>query len=70
MPTTTTHIGLYVIYGIVLLPVYLMIAGWLVGKPGDYRVVAIASSYVIGFIGLVVGGLFALDAIITIVASP
>lgn len=44
------HIGLYVVFGIVLLPVYAMIAGWLLGRPRDFRTVAIGLASIAGLI--------------------
>lgn len=63
--TTATHeiirVGGYVIFGFIMLPVYLMVLGWLFGKPRDYRTVAITMGYVIALLlGLVIG-LAALD---------
>ncbi|MFB6266554.1 MAG: hypothetical protein ABEI31_02745 [Halodesulfurarchaeum sp.] len=55
------HIGAYVIYGFILLPVYLMILGWLVGKPRDYRRVALAFVYLFAWLMVVVLGLLFLD---------
>lgn len=63
----TTSIGLFLIYGVVLLPVYVMFAGWLFGGPRNYRAVGITFGYMLGFMGLVVGGLFVLDTVITLV---
>ena len=55
MAHETIHVGLYVIFGIIMLPVYAMVAGWLIGKPHDYRTVAMTFGYVFVFIaGLVV----------------
>lgn len=49
-----THIGLFVIFGIVMLPVYAMVAGWLLGEPREYRPVALAVGFMIGFTFLIV----------------
>ncbi|MFB6153107.1 MAG: hypothetical protein ABEJ27_02535 [Halodesulfurarchaeum sp.] len=63
--TTGTHevvqIGAYVIYGFILLPVYLMILGWIIGKPRDYRRVALAFGYLLAWLTVVVLGLLFLD---------
>lgn len=58
--TTATHeiiqVGGYVIFGFIMLPVYLMVLGWLFGKPRDYRTVAITMGYVIALLlGLIIG---------------
>lgn len=44
------YIGFYVIFGVVLLPVYAMIAGWLTGKPRDFKTVGIGLASVFGLI--------------------
>ena len=59
------QIGLYVIFGIIMLPVYVMIAGWVIGKPRDYRSVGLTFGYMLGFILLMIVGLAALGAIIS-----
>lgn len=45
-----TYIGVYVIFGVVLLPVYAMIGGWLIGKPRDFKTVGIGFASVFGLI--------------------
>lgn len=50
MTHSIEHIGLFVIFGIVMLPVYVMVAGWLVGKPRDYRSVGIGLASIVGLI--------------------
>lgn len=67
MAHETIHIGLYIIFGIIMLPVYVMIVGWLVGKPRDYRTVAMTFGYVIAFVAALVVGLAVLGAAISIV---
>lgn len=54
MTHTITHVGLLVIFGIVLLPVYAMIAGWIFGKPRDFRTVGIGLASVFGLIAAMV----------------
>ena len=64
MTHAVTHIGLIVIFGIVFVPVYVMFAGWLVGKPREYRPVGIAFGYLIGFILLTLIGIAVLGTVI------
>ena len=45
-------IGLFVIFGVVLLPVYAMLIGWFAGKPREFRTPLLALGYVIGLIVL------------------
>lgn len=67
MAHETIHIGLYVIFGIIMLPVYVMIAGWLIGKPHDYRTVAMTFGYIVAFIAALVVGLAVLGIVISLV---
>lgn len=66
MAHDVVHVGLYVIFGIIMLPVYVMIAGWLFGKPRDFRSLAMTFGYLFTFIiGLIVG-LAILGAVISL----
>lgn len=67
MTHTATHIGLLVVFGIVLLPVYLMFLGWFIGKPRNYRPVGLALGYMLGFVLLVIVGMAALGMAVSIV---
>lgn len=71
--TTATHeiirVGGYVIFGFIMLPVYLMILGWLFGKPRDYRTVAITMAYVVALLLSIVVGLAFLDVAISFVKA-
>lgn len=58
----TVHVGLYVIFGIIMLPVYVMIVGWFVGKPRDFRTLALTFVYVFSLLIAIVFGLLVLDA--------
>lgn len=55
------HIGLYVIFGIVLLPVYVMILGWLLGKPHQFRAIALTLGYMVAFGAMIIIGIFLLS---------
>ena len=53
MNAPTTSIGLFVILGVVLVPLYVMLTGWFLGKPRDIvgLVVAVfAAVWVLGFV--------------------
>lgn len=63
----TTEIGLVVIFVVVMLPVYVMIAAWLVGKPRDYRAVGVTFSYMLGVTALTIAGLWVLGTAIALV---
>lgn len=52
--------GTYVIFGIVLLPVYIMLAAWFLGEPRDRKSQLLGVSYVTGItVGLWTGALIA-----------
>lgn len=53
-------LGLFIVFGVLLVPVYVMLAGWLVGHPRDLRMVGL---------GLVFLGSIVLMLIIATVAS-
>lgn len=61
------HIGLYVIFGIIFLPVYMMILGWFLGKPRDFRSVAMTFGYMFVFIVGLIVGIGILGAVISII---
>lgn len=52
------YIGFYVIFGVVLLPVYAMIAGWLIGKPRDFKTVGVGLASVFGLIAAMIVGVW------------
>jgi hypothetical protein len=52
--------GTYVIFGIVLLPIYIMLAAWFLGEPSDRKSQILGVSYVTGItVGLWAGALVA-----------
>ena len=63
------HIGIVVIFGIVMLPVYLMFAGWLVGKPRDFRTVGMTVGYMLVFTVAIVGALAVVGGVIEVIIS-
>lgn len=66
MTHEAVSIGLYVIFGIILLPVYVMILGWLLGKPRDFKSIALTFGYMLTFIGLLIVGLFVIGSTISL----
>lgn len=57
MTHAAEHIGLIVIFGIVMLPVYVMFAGWIFGEPRDFGPVVMTFGYMLGFTVLMIIGL-------------
>ena len=58
-------VGTWLIFGIVLLPVYMMLLGWFLGKPRNLRLSLVGVGYVVGLTTLLWIGL----TLMTIVAS-
>lgn len=59
--------GTYLIFGIVLAPVYLMIAAWFLGEPSDTRRALLGVGYVVGLTTALWGGLFVATMVIKFV---
>ncbi|MFW5905323.1 MAG: hypothetical protein ACOCUO_00575 [archaeon] len=56
--------GTYLIFGIVLLPIYIMIASWFLGKPRDNSKTVLGLIYLAGLTIALWGGLFVVTMII------
>jgi hypothetical protein len=52
-----TAVGPVLIFGIVLSPVYLMLAGWLLGRPRELRLPLIGIGFLVAFTVLAWSGL-------------
>lgn len=63
------HIGLVVVFGIVLVPVYMMFVGWFAGAPKNYRAVGIGLGYLVGYIVAAVIGVAILGAAISLIVA-
>lgn len=57
-------IGLILIFGVVLAPVYLMLAGWLFGRPRQLRLPLIGLGFIAGFTALAWGGMAAFAIVV------
>ncbi|MBI4282983.1 MAG: hypothetical protein HY663_00775 [Chloroflexi bacterium] len=60
-------VGRWLLFGIILLPVYGMLLGWFLGKPRNSRLALRGVAYLLGMIVLLWGGLFALSMLIKFV---
>lgn len=69
MPHDIVGVGLYVIFGIILLPVYAMLAGWFFGKPMEFRPVGIAIGYLVLLSVVIVLGLWVLGLLTGVVVT-
>ncbi|APX96204.1 hypothetical protein [Natronorubrum daqingense] len=56
MTHSLVHIGLFVVFGVVLVPVYVMLAGWFLGKPRDFRTAFIGLGAILGSIIVLIIG--------------
>ena len=60
-------IGIWLLFGIILVPVYGMLLGWFLGKPRNFPMAFRGLAYLFGMIVLLWGGLFALSQVIRFV---
>ncbi|AQL41457.1 hypothetical protein BV210_01440 [Halorientalis sp. IM1011] len=58
--------GTYLIFGIVLVPVYIMIAAWFLGDPSDTKKGLLGVGYVVGMTTSLWGGLFVATMVIDV----
>lgn len=57
-------VGRWLIFGIILLPIYTMLLAWFIGKPRNFPMAFRGLAYLLGLIVLLWGGLFALSMVI------
>lgn len=50
----TIHLGVFVMFGVIMLPVYAMLVGWFVGKPRDLVRSTLGLGYLVGFIAVII----------------
>ena len=58
--------GSWLIFGIVMLPVYAVILGWFLGKPRNVRTAMMGLGYLIGLTVALWGGLFILSMLLKV----
>ena len=63
-------IGLWLIFGVVLSPVYLMLIGWLFGRPRELRLPMIGLGFIAGFTALAWGGMAAFAKAVELLYFP
>lgn len=49
--------GLWLLFGIVLAPLYLMLAGWVFGRPREVRLPLVGMFFMVGLTALAWGGM-------------
>ena len=60
-------VGTWLVFGIILLPVYGMLVGWFLGKPRNFSLALRGFAYLLTMIVVLWGGLFALSMLIKFV---
>ena len=58
------YVGTWLIFGIVLVPVYVILLGWFLGKPRNFRVSLMGVGYVVGLIALLWTGLAVMSTVV------
>ncbi|MEY7848229.1 hypothetical protein AB7C87_03395 [Natrarchaeobius sp. A-rgal3] len=61
------NIGTYLIFGVILVPVYVMIVAWFVGEPRDSKTGLMGVGYLVGITAQMWIGMFILTMIIGVV---
>ncbi|QZA87918.1 hypothetical protein K0C01_08925 [Salinarchaeum sp. IM2453] len=56
--------GTWLVFLVILVPVYVMIAAWFVGKPGDIRQSLLGVGYIVGITAAIWLGLFVVSVIV------
>ena len=54
---SATRLGPVLIFAVILSPLYLMLAGWLFGRPRELRLPLIGVGFLVGFLTLAWGGM-------------
>lgn len=67
MTHAALHIGLVLIFGIVMLPVYVMIAGWLFGEPREYRPVVLGFGFMVAAFAVLIVALAVLGVALSLI---
>lgn len=58
------YVGTWLIFGIVLLPVYMVLLGWFLGKPRNLRLSLMAVGYVAALTALLWAGLAVMTVVV------
>lgn len=69
MTTSALPIGLYVLFFILLAPVYITVVAWLFGNPRDYRTAAIGVGYMAAILVMLVAGTAAMGVGFWVIAG-
>ena len=58
------YVGTWLIFGIVLVPVYTLLLGWFLGKPRNLRLSLMGVGYVAGLLAFLWAGLTVMSTIV------
>ncbi|ELY44181.1 MULTISPECIES: hypothetical protein [Natronorubrum] len=61
------NIGTYLIFGVILVPIYIMVISWFAGEPRDTKTGLLGVSYLVGIAAQMWIGMFILTVIIGLV---
>lgn len=64
------YVGTWLIFGIVLVPVYAILLGWFLGKPRNLRLSLMGVGYVAGLIALLWAGLTVMSVVVRLLFEP
>lgn len=56
-------IGYFVVFGVVLVPVYVMLGGWFAGEPREFRLPLLGVGFIVGLVAVVLLGLWLLGLV-------
>jgi hypothetical protein len=62
-----TSIGLYVVFGVVFLPLYVMLAGWFLDTPRELRAPLIGVGYIVSLVVAIAVGMWLLGFLMSFV---
>ena len=63
-------VGIWLVLGIILVPIYGMLLGWFLGKPRNSSLALRGVVYLLGMTVLLCGGLYVLSVVIKFVFFP
>lgn len=66
---TSPTYGLWLLLGIVFAPFYLMLAGWVFGRPREVRLPLIGMGFLVGLTVVAWGGMAVVAVLLNIVSS-
>lgn len=56
--------GTWIVFAVILVPIYAMIAAWFIGKPGDVKRALMGVAYVVGITVILWGAMFVMTLLV------